>query len=403
MPGIYNLITASEGIDGSFGTNVIRDNTVVGVLRYTDTTLELISTFQLHAGANGQVSLTNTYLNDLLIGGTVTAGVLDAFTSIVGADGYANPAVLATLNPEAYASAAQIGFENGLAIASALRGVQIVAPQDASGLFVFGQGYGAWRRFAAQDNGVARADVRNSGFLGGVGFGNDTFGAAAFVGRGSSSQSIPGIAASNKADGTFYGARVHVAAGGFDAGASVIFDRASADTTRNPAVGVAKTDSHYDLHATTIDGWIGYGFDAGGGMKVGPEVGITHTEVKRQGVTETGGGAFALQVAGQKYKLTTLTADLKVSGPLGASLKGWVEGGVRHRLDGDAITATAAFIGTGTSFTVNGVGRAKTVGHLGAGADLTVAKNVDLFVNGDAEIDGGNGGHSVNGGVRIRF
>ncbi|MFD2579868.1 autotransporter domain-containing protein [Novosphingobium colocasiae] len=402
-PGSYVLIDTTGGIEGTFGTNITRDDTVLGVLRQTEDTLELISMFQLTSGANGQVTLTNAYLNALLTGGTATDGVLDAFPVLVGGDGFANQAVLATLNPEAYASVAQIGFENGQAIASALRGARVAGPETGSGLFVFGHGFGAWRRFAGQDNGVSRANVRTGGYLGGVGFGNDTFGAALFVGRSDARQSIPGIGARNEADGMFFGGRVNVSAGGFDAGASLILDRAKADTTRNPATGVSKTDSHYDLHSTTLDGWVGYGFELGQGMKIGPQVGVTHTEVKREGVTETGGAAFALQVAGQKYKLTTLTADIRASGPVGGKLRGWIEGGVRHRIDGDAITATAAFTGTGTSFTVNGASRAKTTAHFGAGAELTVAKNVDLFVNGDAEAKGGNGANRIDGGVRIRF
>ncbi|WP_374414151.1 autotransporter domain-containing protein [Novosphingobium colocasiae] len=402
-PGSYVLIDTTGGIHGTFGTNITRDDTILGVLRQTEDTLELISMFQLTSGANGQVTLTNAYLNALLTGGTATDGVLDAFPVLVGGDGFANQAVLATLNPEAYASVAQIGFENGQAIASALRGARVAGPDTGSGLFVFGQGFGAWRRFAGQDNGVSRANVRTGGYLGGVGFGNDVFGAALFVGRSDARQSIPGIAARNEADGMFFGGRVNVSAGGFDAGASLILDRAKADTTRNPATGVSKTNSHYDLHSTTLDGWVGYGFELGQGMKIGPQVGVTHTEVKRKGVTETGGGAFALQVAGQKYKLTTLTADIRASGPVSGKLRGWIEGGVRHRIDGDPITATAAFTGTGTSFTVNGASRAKTTAHFGAGAELTVAKNVDLFVNGDAEAKGGNGANRIDGGVRIRF
>jgi outer membrane autotransporter protein len=401
-PGAYTLVSASGGITGTFGTNVTRDSTVLGVLSYTQNAIKLLSSFQLHDGSTAQVVATNDYLNALLISGKATSGILAAFPALVGSDGYANAAVLKTLSPEPYASAAQMGIENGLAISGALRNVRLAGLNDEGGLFVFGQAYGNWRSFDGDARGVSAADVDGNGYLGGVGYGNSTMGAALFVGRSDSKQRIGGVNARNDADGLFFGGRVHFAAGGFSAGATLLFDRAKADTQRTlGAGGTAK--GRYGLHGTTLDAWAGYGFAIGDDWQIGPQLGITHVSVKRGAVTESGGGAFALDVAGRTYDATFLSADLKLEAPGMESLRPWLAAGVRSRVDGSATVATGAFTGTGTTYTVAGVERKKTLPHVGAGIDFAVSKSVSLFVNGDAEFNGRNKEQNANVGVTIRF
>lgn len=400
-PGAYNLVTATGGVNGSFGTNVTRDATVLGVLSYSPNAIQLLSMFQLRTGANAQVTLTNAYLNSLLVGGA-PGGILAAFPVLVGADGYANAAALSTLSPEPYASVAQIGIENGLAITTALRSVRIAGLNDEGGLFVFGQAYGNRRNFSADARGVAKANIDSSGFLGGVGYGNSTLGGALFVGRSDSSQRLRGIGARNEADGLFFGGRLHYAAGGFSAGATLLFDRANADTFRNPATG-GSARSHYRLRGTSIDAFVGYGFPIGGNWQIGPQVGVTHISVKRGAAAESGAGAFALDVAKQTYDATFLTGDIKLSAPGADAIRPWIAGGIRHRANGDAITATGAFVGTSTGYTVAGAERDRTVGHAAGGIDFAIGSRVSLFLEGDAEFSGHSASRHINGGITVRF
>ncbi|MEJ7934045.1 autotransporter domain-containing protein [Sphingobium sp. AN558] len=400
-PGIYNLVTATGGVNGTFGTNVTRDATVLGVLSYAPNAIQLLSMFQLRAGANAQATLTNAYLNRLLLGGA-PSGILAAFPVLVGADGFASAAALSTLSPEPYASVVQVGIENGLAITQALRSVRLAGISDESGLFVFGQAYGNRRDLSGDARGVAKADIDSSGFLGGVGYGNSTLGATLFVGRSDSRQRLRGIGARNDADGLFFGGRLHYAAGGFSAGATLLFDRANADTLRNPATG-GTARSHYSLRGTSIDAFVGYGFPVGDGWQIGPEVGVTHISVKRGAAVESGGGAFALTVAKQKYDATFLTADLKLSAPGAGAVRPWIAGGVRHRASGDAITATGAFAGASVGYTVAGAERDRTLAHAGAGLDIAVSSSVSLFLEGDAEFSGQSASRHINGGITLRF
>lgn len=400
-PGIRRLITASDGVNGSFGSNVTLGSGTAGVVRYSAGGIDLYSLFQTRPNAGGPVGTITDTLNRLLLDNKATPAILAAFPALVDAEGYASAAAISTLSAEPYASVAQVGIENGLAISQALRGSRLAGLADSSGLFVFGQAYGHWRSFDADRRGAANAAIDSSGYLGGVGYGNSTLGAALFVGRSDSKQQMRSLGARNDADGLFFGGRVHYANGGLSAGVSVVFDRAKADTVRNPVVG-GTSRGHYDLHGTTLDGWLAYDVSFANDWWIGPQIGVTHVSVKRDRVRENG-GAFALDVARQRYDATFLTGDLKLATPTREGLRSWVAAGVRHRLSSDAVTARASFVGTGTSYTLLGAERRKTLPHLGAGIDFAASSNVSLFLNGDAEFDGRNDARQVNGGIIFRF
>jgi fibronectin-binding autotransporter adhesin len=401
-PGIHVMVSASGGITGSFGANVTRDDRIAGVLSYGSDAIRLIGLFQLRDGATAQTAATTDYLNTLLLNGQATPGVLDSLPALLDAGGYASAAVLGGLSPQPYASVGQMGIENGLAIAEALRSAQLAGSSEEGGLFTFGQAYGHWRDFAADRRGVVRANVDVSGFLGGLGYGNTTAGAALFVGRSDAKQRMSALGAENEADGLFFGGRGHYARGNFSAGVSLVIDRANAKTRRTPFTGAA--NSQYDLHGVTIDGWLGYGFDLNGGWQIGPQVGLTHIRVKREGQSESGGGAFALDVAGCTYRATFLNADLKLQAPGSSRLRPWVTAGVRHRVDGGhAIVASAAFTGSGTAFSVSGAERKRTLPHVGAGLNLTLASRLSLFLDGGAEFSADYGERHINSGIIFHF
>lgn len=401
IPGIRRLITASDGVNGSFGSNVTFGSGTAGVVRYTAGGIDLYSLFQTRPNTGGPVGTITDTLNRLLLDNRATPAILAAFPALVDSEGYASAAAISTLSAEPYASVAQVGIENGLAISQALRGSRLAGLADSSGLFVFGQAYGHWRSFDADRRGAANAAIDSSGYLGGVGYGNSTLGAALFVGRSDSKQQMRSLGARNDADGLFFGGRVHYANGGLSAGVSVVFDRAKADTVRNPVVG-GTSRGHYDLHGTTLDGWLAYDVSFANDWRIGPQIGVTHVSVKRDGVRENG-GSFALDVARQRYDATFLTGDLKLATPTREGLRSWVAAGVRHRLSSDAVTARASFVGTGTSYALLGAERRKTLPHLGAGIDFAASSNVSLFLNGDAEFDGRNDARQVNGGIIFRF
>ena len=401
-PGVtYNLITTTDGITGSF-TTTNKAATVLGFLRQTANALELLGTFQMRDGMNAQAATTGAYFNTLLLNGEASDGLLDAVGDLIDADGYASEAVFSTLHPEAYASASQIGVENGLAISSALRTASWAGRGSEAGLFTFGQGFGTWRNFANdRTSGVSEADVRSNGFFGGVGYGTENLSASVFVGRVDGQQEIDALGAKNDADGTFFGAKAELALGGFELGAAVIRDHSSVDTSRTLFNG-ADVASHYRLRSTTADIHARYGFAIGGGWNVGPEIGVTHVKTKRGEAIETTGGAFNLNVAENSTSYTFMSADLSLQMSEGV-LRPWLSAGLRQRLDNDHAEATASLAGTTSSFTVDGVQRDSSFANVGAGVTWQATPALRLFARGNSEFGNDNNAQSVDAGLRWQF
>ena len=400
-PGVaYNLITTTDGISGSF-TTIDKADTVLGFISQTANALQLLGTFQLRSGANAQVATTNAYLNSLLINGEATTGLRDAVPDLVDADGFASEAALATLHPEAYASASQISVENGLSIASALRSVSYSVRGDA-GAFTFAQGFGNWRNFRADaTSGVSKADVRSSGFLGGVGYGSDKASVALFVGRVDAGQPIQAIGARNDADGTFFGATAQAGMGGFNLGASVVVDRSTADTSRTLFNGM-EAKGHFRLRGTTADIYAGYDAPISGGWTVGPQVGLNYVSVKRGAVAESGGGAFSLNVEKDSASYSFLTADIVLQRKEG-TLRPWLSAGLRQRIDHDLGSATASMTGTSASFSVAGARRNRSLANIEAGFSWRITPSLALFARGGGEFGSGNEAQNVDAGFLLRF
>lgn len=401
-PGVtYDLITASNGITGGFST-ISKATTVLGFVRQTGNSVQLLGTLQLPDDANQQVATTNTYINSLLVSGTATQGVYAALPSLVDAGGYANTAALSTLDPEVYASASQIGIDNGLAISSTVRTLGEAHGGKRLGLFGVGQGFGIWHRLnGSQAAGVSGTSINSGGFLGGIGFASEDFFATAFVGRVYSDQGFNRLAAKTETKGTFVGGTIGFASRGFRASGSVIWDDSNANTRRT-IYDASKASARYSLHSLTLDGHIGYGFDLGqSGWRFGPQVGLTHIDVKRGEVVETGAGAFSLDVVHRNTKTTFFDADLELTLASDKAVHPWLTAGWQHLIDGDPIFATSGFVGTGSQFTVAGVERAKDFAHIGAGVDWSVTKRLNLFANGQSAFGSGTGARSVTLGLRF--
>jgi outer membrane autotransporter protein len=399
----YDLITAGNGITGSFST-ISQATTVLGFVRQTANAVQLLGTLQLPAGANTQVTSINSYINNLLVNGTATSGLYAVLPSLVASSGYANPSVLSTLQPEAYASASQIGIDNGLALSSAVRSIGDVGNGKRRGFFGLGQGFGGWHRLnGEQATGVSHTNINISGFLGGIGFASEKFVATAFVGRVYADQSFGTLAAKTKTDGTFVGGSLAFTSAGLLAGGSILWDDSSADTHRTLYDG-SKATGHYNLRSLTLDGHIGYRFNLGkGGWQIGPRLGFTHVAVKRGAFSESGAGAFSLDVSRRTTKATFFDADLEVAMAGDAVLRPWLSAGWQHQVDGDPSLATASFTGTSSQFTTLGVERAGDFAHVGAGVDWSVTPSLDLSAKASSALGSRSGANDVTLGLRLGF
>lgn len=402
-PGVtYELITTTSGIVGSF-TTIDKASTVVGFVRQGNRSIDLLGQFVLGNGASGQVTQTVDYLNGLLIAGTATNGLLNAAPSLLLADGTVNQAAAARLNAESYASAAQIGIENGLAIASALRSVSISARGEEAGLFTFGQTLGGWRRLPGDTAlGTSRANISTYGALAGIGFGSQKASLGAFVGYIDARQQIGALAARTEADGIMAGAVARAALDGFHIAASLSYDGSRADTDRSLLSG-SKLNSHYRLRSWTADISLGHAFGLGDGWNLEPEIGFTHISSRRGSASETGDAVWALDVEGRRIRASFLRGALELHGAAEARLSPWLSAGVLHQLSGTHGFASAAYVGVPNGLTVAGVGRSKTLASVGAGANLRLSSAATLYAGVNSEFGAESSGQGATVGLRFLF
>lgn len=401
-PGVaYDLIVATGGITGTF-TTVNQASTVLGFLRYSTDRLSLLGTFVPGTGTNPQVTAQINYVNTVLVGGASSA-LLAAVPSLLSSDGTANAAAFSRVGPEAYASATELGVEHGLILAKAGRGGLGTAVRTDPGLFAFIQGIGDWSRIDGNAAaGISGARSSSWGLAGGLGFGSETASVAAFVGAIDSKQEIAGLGARTDADGMVAGLIGRFSSGGFDVSALAAYDWSDADTSRAAPSGNALA-SKYKLRSLVLDASAGYAFAVSEAWAVRPTLGITHISTDRGAATETGNTAFALAVLKEDRDTTFVDGTVMLKGGQnGAAFKPWVEGGVRHLIDGNGSRATAGFVGSAQTFSLAGVSRDKTVGLAGVGASIEMSETVRLYGAYRAEFGNGNS-HNVNVGVRIGF
>lgn len=402
-PGVaYDLIVATGGITGTFST-VNQASTVLGFLRYSTDRLSLLGTFVPGTGANPQVTAQVNYVNSVLVGGASSA-LLAAVPSLLSSDGTANSAAFSRVGPEAYATATELGVEHGLILAKAGRGGLGGAVRPDGGVFAFIQGLGDWRRLDGNATaGISDARSESWGLAGGIGFGSESASVAAFVGAIDSKQRIAALGVQTEANGIVAGLIGRVSSNGFDLTALAAYDWSDADTSRAAPSGNALT-SKYKLRSLVLDASAGYAFAVSEAWAVRPTLGITHISTDRGATTETGNAAFALAVLEEDRGTTFIDGTLMLKGGqnTGATFKPWIEGGVRHVLDGQTGRATAGFVGSAATFSLAGVSRDKTVGIAGVGASIDLGETVRLYGAYRAEFGDGQS-HNVNVGLRIGF
>jgi len=395
-----DLIAASDGITGDFDTVT----SSLGFVRQSGSGVSLLGQFVLPTTGTGSQS-TNTaqYINDLIINGTASAGLLAAAPALLLPSGFANPAAIARLSPEAYASALQIGLENGLALSTATRAVALGENIEDKRFFGFGQVLGAWRRLPGNaDMGTSGANVRSSGLLGGIGFGSEHFAIGAFIGRIDASQTLSELGAKNDVDGTVFGALATARSGALDLSVAIARDGSSGEATREGIAGQAASGA-YSLHGWVVDMSAGYRLQVGQDWSIRPQVSFTRVETRRSRVTETGAGPLDLEVDAHRTKADFIGGKIAFGASPSKTIRPWVGIGLRHQLNGRRTTATARFLGNAESFTVAGATRSATLATIDGGISADIGHNVTLFANGHSEFGADSSGESAMIGAKLGF
>lgn len=401
------LIVVNNGnISGTFTEDPDHPG-VVGVLRYFDTNgdllndrLQLMGIFVTATGASPQVQATVNYVNDLLVSGGASSALIAAVPALMDGGGSASAAAFGQLNAEAYASAAQLGVENGLILAKAGRSSALRTDSDHVGPFTFAQGLGDWRTFKGDAaSGVSRATTRSYGVLGGIGYGSTAASIGAFVGYLDGRQTIAGLDARTDTDGVIAGLTAHATSGALEISVTAAHDWSNAATRRTVPGG--SVSSRYDLDSFVMDASLTYSASLGNGWTILPAIGVTHVSARRHGAVESGNAAFALNVAQKTTNATFLDGSLGISGEIG-KIEPWAQAGLRHQLGGATPSATAAFQGANSSLTVLGAARKETVATIEAGLAAAITEKLRLHVSYQGEFGGGQG-NAANVGLRLAF
>lgn len=398
-----DLIVAGGGISGSYAT--IQGGEGLN-LRLTQSAnrLEALGLFTTSAAFSREVSDLVETLNDAFIADKAGAAAVAAMPLLVDqATGVSNAAALARVTPQAYASAAQLAAEDGLAIADTLRAQSRFAPDEA-GLFGFGQAFTGRRDFDGDAQaGVAAGKTDGTGVISGVGYGVGTAWAGAFVGYVDGRQRIGALEARTELDSFVVGVTGRAELAGLSLAGTMAHDRADAQTQRK-APGGGDASGDYKLKSWTADVNLSYPMAISGDWSVRPSLGASYVRTKRGDLVERGGGAFALSLAAETVEAWFVDGQVELRGgqAAGARLHPYVSAGFRSRVGGDAAEATARIAGLDADLAGQGLRREKTLGVVGAGLGYDVSERLTVSTAYTGEFgDGGRQGALV--GLNWKF
>lgn len=401
----YDLIVASGGISGSYGT-VVKPSDLFGFVVQRADRIQLLGQFLGDARFSPQVARSIDYANTTLAKQPATSTLFAALPSLLTASGTSNPRSFAQITPEVYASAAQIGVDNALGLVQAARGPAFATTREDAGVFTFGQTLGQWHTLGADmGQGTSAARTRGYGFLGGVGYGDRQWMIGAFGGWLDTRQQVAPLAASTKADGVVAGVHGRYnMPNGFGFGASIVYDGAQARTTR-ALPGTASAFGRYDLHSWTSDLSVHYAVEMPKGWALTPRAGLTYLRTRRAGVGETGGSPFALTVARRDLVAGFADAGFTVgrSDTSDAPFRPFVTLGARYQIEGNRDVALGGYAGGGLGLIASGAARAPLVGTATGGVAYRFANGVDLYSTASAQTGRDDHQETIAAGVRLRF
>jgi len=396
-----DLITASGGINGAFST-ISGTPGNLHILQ-SGNSLQGLGLFSAST-ANAQVSGTIGTLNAALIGDKVSPTLLAAMSSLVDAStGDSDPQALLRLSPQAYASAPQLAVEDALAVVDAAREESHFAAGTPGG-FAFGQAIGGSRKLTGDaSTGVDSAKISVSGALGGFGYGARSAWVGAFVGHLNGSEHLRGLDARTATTSFVAGAQGQVQAGGFRLGGMAAYDRADA-RTRRLAPGGATANGRFALKSWIANLDVSYRARLNADWTVEPRLSATSVRTTRDGVTETGGGVFALSVAGARSTQTFVDGRIAFEGgqQTGQALHPFASIGFVSRTGGDTGTASASLAGLGVLLTADGLDRDGTRAAVEAGVRYDLSGTLKASAGYSGEF-GNNGRQALRVGLHWAF
>lgn len=403
---VLTLITAGGGINGTFANANLPGS--FDVLQ-SSTTLKVYDPFVADASFHPGATAALDTINGLVVSGRANTALVASLPTLDTAQGVADAAKFARLTPEPYATATQIGIDNGLQITNAVRDFDNDALQSVGSgkarVFTFGQALGNWTHASGnQATGSSNASNATGGLLAGLGWRGDHAMITVFGGGIHGQQTIAALGASTLAHSSVFGGSAMAWTAGFDASAMIAYNNGSGATTRVLPDGTSAW-GHYGLNTMVADVTVGYAMQGPSDWSIHPQVGLTHIVTHRKAADELGSTAFALDVEGERRKLDFLDGGLRIAPPVTAQSRfaPWASLGFRVRLGSDNTQAIAFLPDATEAIAAGGVLRARTVATGKVGLSYALSHAVTLYGAFDGEAGSGGNDKAVNGGLRISF
>ncbi len=373
-----DLVVAEGGIEGRF-TTINKSSTVFGFVVQNGNRLQIQSEFLAEGDFPSNVQTAVDYSNQVLRAGYGIQAFTAALPVLVDAQGNINEAAFAQLTPEAYGSATQIGIENSLQVVDNARTLVATTPAK-TGLYGFAQAMMTGAEIKGQpDTGASKARFEGEGYFGGVGYGfAEGTQVGAFIGKIDTDQSLDRLRTETTSNGFVAGVYADAKVSGIGIHGLFAYNGSEAETRRTIAAAPSSAQAKYDVKSWVADLSVDYAFEADG-WSVGPKVGVTYVNTKRDGVVEEGAGDFGLTVESGSKDSVFADASVAVSRTFaveGMGVTPFAEVGVRQMLNDGDVLVTGGFTGADATMVVNGVERDKTVGRFSVGFGLDVTKDV---------------------------
>lgn len=399
-----DLIIAHGGISGTY-TDIVKPDSLFGFIVQDDERIRLLGQFLSNGSYTSQVQRAIDYTNAVIASGTASEGLVDALPVLATASGASNATAFARLTAEPYASATQMGVENGLAIANAARSIARLSADETPRAFSIGQYLGGLGRIAADGQaGLSASRSRSYGLLGGLGIGTDRWSVAGFGGYLDSRQTLRQLGSQTDADGWLAGLAGSYVLGALRFDATLAYHQLDADTDRLTPDG-SKAHGRFRLKNWIGDLSLSYEAALGSDWAARPDIGLTYVATTRTGFREDSSNVWALDVAKDDHD--ALFADGGVafgsSRSSDASFRPFLRLGVQYQLQGRSIAALAGFSGSEQGLLSLGARRGSLVGSVSGGVEMRVSSALSLFANAAQTYSEDDRRSSANVGMKFIF
>ncbi|WP_208976320.1 autotransporter outer membrane beta-barrel domain-containing protein [Polycladidibacter stylochi] len=269
----------------------------------------------------------------------------------------------------------------------------------------WGQGFGSWANWSANENSAALDRSIHGFFMGGDSRIGENGRLGFFVGHDNASLKVGERASSASTETVQIGAYAGTKLGALGLRAGVSYALHDIDTNRAVAFGSFSNDlaSSYQSQTAQIFGEVGYGLRYGS-TTMEPFVNVAHVNLSSNAYEETGGSAALLAHAqAMDTTFTSVGFRLQTMANLGGFTAGLKADAAWQHAFNDITPVTSQSFAGGDEFSVTGAPVSKDALLLNVGAKVDLSKNVAIDVSYNGSYAAGFTDQGVKAKLAMRF